>query len=855
VPEYKTTYTIEEPEIPGGTHSIIIFSDTYDGLSNVNTATEVSVFEVESSTEALEGDAGVVQVNNISFLVDGLRAYNQDDRDAIDFVLTARDEDTLIYCARFILYGPGPYTIVNSDFAFRGRVGTDFSWDDPPKWEGDLYSSDPAPVRTWKGEAFTIDLGTMLNETVGEIVSRLRFGVDENGDILYGEPETEDYTNWIATNVDDRQAYYLSEGVVGSAPALAAKWANLVSLEDAFQMLFDNTKLNALTLTFVPTTLDMQAIPARFHAIREFDDHGKAYRYVHSTESYNLLGVPFHYKGDSAKLGFETTNPAITSPGIYQLKTGGAGYGVMSVAYRLLHPFRGDDDPDVNFSWWNLTVAEVLVRVAYSLGCTLEFIYTSLNTVDVQFNPRALKGTVETFIRDAYSAKGSTKPYSVDSQGKYVGASFRLATDGAEYYRHTKDGLESTFNHRTQQRSEPKQSDRYLPLTISPTFCLFDDDTGKDIFSKILAEGIGAKVYGRNMHDVLPNPMLPHNIVMHEGATTEAMGRGANADGVGAWKSQNLEGVHTGIYITCPGLPSIRYPSLPGNLGGSYPWGEVGVDGVDIYAPVSICAIDYKTPNGTVIKKLFYQLSEYLSEVYENDKKYYEGAYTFNVPGLSGFRLAPGGTDSWKNIRAGNLVTLDGVEWIVNRVVRKLTETEITLHALEQYSGFVMSTIDPDTEEPPTPGNTFAEVPLDEERKQAVNPSVQLRPVDDEYIPLMLVSELTDGEATVSQATSAHYGRVRGMNITEYDVELSQETNTLSILAGGTLNVGVAIVTALGLQPGDRLYLRNGTDPVNWSNVPPDGSDPDEDLVYEFGRVNPDGLSIRIEPKEYRRFI
>lgn len=824
---YKTTHSFQEPGLSYPTQDILVVSDSLAGLEDLDGATEVNVFYVESTKDAIDIDAGNIRTNGIQFAVDETKARTDNDLLAVAFVRQAEDIENFIYIGRII--NPSS-PIQQTDFVFKGRVSNKNSASDII-WRDGEFGSNPNPVSDWSMTAETVGLGTKLSQRVGDVVDGLRFGYNEDGepDRESGE-EVEDFTTWFTANVEDRPGYYAggggffgglgSGGGGGGEPEYQheARFANLLSLESALQMLLDNAyDTEGISITYVPTLLDITLFPARWQAARVDNN---VYRYC-TTGKPSSKGIGVPYWGSPLDG--------------YQLFTGGEDEGSPFISWRLLLPDKGDDDLELKFSWRDLTIAELFQRIAFTLGAVLNIEYITLTEVEISFTPRSAIGSVEFYLRDVKDAKRDIESIANNGSTSYAGAANSWAQDGTQHYKYGRDGFE--YNKRGGGFSDevavgkPVEAERYLPLTVSPTFCFFIDDTAQEL--------------GRKIEDIVYNPCLPHNIVFYSDTQRESKAVGTIQSG--AFASSNLEGVHTAIYLKT----KRKAPLSIADGEGFIEVGEYGTVGEDIFTPAWMLAIDI---NGE--RKYFDRMLNYVTTLRGSDKGFYQKTYSLTVPGLSQFKSSPISSLDWKNVQAGYLITLDSIEYIVLEIERKRNETLLKLQARSKYAKFAPSTM---LEEDELPTLSIQQIPYNraEHRVSMLPYSIELKP-DNDVPKFMLVSELLPNVASLSQATSEHYEKVRGFALVEYDEELSDTSVTLSVNAFSQIPLGATLAATLGIKAGDRIYLRNvgnGLSGFNWSNVPPDGSDSNEDLFYEVGRVMEDGSTIEANPSKYTRFV
>lgn len=436
----------------------LTFSDSYDGAPALDTAVEVDVFDLESSSEEMEVDTGVLAADALSFSIYEDAVETEDDQAAIDLVLSAQNPATKVFCA--LIVSPADAADVEvEEIAFRGLVQPAMSWDDK-QWSGEEYSGDIAPLREWSCSALSYDAELLLEPTVGDLMDKWK------------EDDPAGFDEWVSIHVADRLGYYDHGG-------RTARFARLVSWWHLMDKLLSLAAPDGITLSYWFSYADLYAVPARYNAIRVGD---KRLRYSYVS---HLRGAPaayhtFGYDGDRYRLNF------------------GPGYldGALYVSWRVIRPTEEEKEN----SWVDMSLTDVLYGVATELGMYPDFSYASNTEIRVQLLPRSDAVGSAVYIADATDSSGDASPLESKEAKTFGGAVWRNLAEGRQVYHFDGAGFVVWAN------TQYNGSGTRLPLTIGPATCLLD--TGDDM--------------GVDMQDVSKPTMIAHNCVFYDGDTPRA---------------------------------------------------------------------------------------------------------------------------------------------------------------------------------------------------------------------------------------------------------------------------------------------------------------------------------------------
>lgn len=773
---YKNTRTFEE-DGNGTVSDVLIFAETYAELAEIDDATEVDIFDTEGDSEALDSTNSVYQSSELKFTIKETSIWSEDatrtadNQDARDFVLTAQATGSQVFCARLI-NGTTP-TASADEFAFRGTVRSDMEADDDDWTEGDEYDTDFSPLRTWNCTAQSFDVGTLLSQKVRDVV-----WLDPDPDVIgvYGKLIDSD---WEAAHVADRLAYFFRD--IDRYGLREVRFGNIVALSDVLDKLFELISVNGVTLTYEATDTDLYTWPAFYLPILKegpTDPLDLCIRYCDSFFAglTTAVQVPRPWR----LLGSNT----------FLLRTGGTDYGTAPwINYNLIYPNQ-DEEP---LSWWRYTVVELLYSLAYGFGMFLDIEYTDTTHATVKFTSRASLGVRTVAIRDGLSGKIKLSSVSpTEAADATVGVGAKFVIEGPEYYLYEKGLLQA---HPT---AVPPTEGNFLALTVSPCWC-FMTDTGEDAGADM------ASRYGR--------ALLPHNAVFYDAGSPK---NGTGTDGK-FWPEYDARSIHTGLYVKTVGLDQDAYK-------------EIGVEGEDTWRQVArvVAKIDGKF-------EYFDTLTAYTARVYQRDQNFYEGEYTIVVPGLMGFTNDLNSTPDWRNIRPGHKFPFGGVDWVVMRINRKKTETEITVHHFDQFAGFASASGSALNSQP----SPSALAPVDT-KPRAVTNALSVTPgVGISALQLVAVDAV--GGAVEAEATEAFYNRPLRLALTMYESETDPDATAIQVAERGKIWQDTYTLT-----PGAKLFLRSGV--PNWTEQALTGANGSERLFLQIGTVDADGETIILDP-------
>lgn len=501
MPTYKQTSKFFEPGF-GWVFDVFLVSDTYEGLGGaLDEATEVGIFEVESTKHDLDIDAGTMVEDEIGFKVDARMIGSADDLAALALVLEANDREVLRFCARLINPSATP---LPEEFEFRGRIRTDMSADDL-RWSGSEWSGAIAPLRDWSFSASSVDAGHILDADLGKLVHGVTEGEAE------GVGRIDDA--WIAANVKDRMGYlYVDEddfgGLLGYHGHREARWGNLVGFHELTNKLLQQAAPDGITISYESVPAGVYARPARFIPYVD-PGSGEATRYCNRFVGGNP--APYNaYPDDEVPLRIGGNEGTI---------------GSMYVSWRLLDPTSEENGA----SWLRYdSLADLLYAIGACFGAYLTFDYVSNSEIIVRYRSRDTLGTNETFLRDAVKAAISTKALSVTEARKkrWVAAGTETLTEGPDRQYNYDGGFAVT---REVDRA-PTEGEK-LALSLNPAWCFLQNrgnDAGVDF------TGGGA--------------IIPHNVRFWKkiGGTLQKEAEGTN--------EKDRATLHTAIYVRTTGV-------------------------------------------------------------------------------------------------------------------------------------------------------------------------------------------------------------------------------------------------------------------------------------------------------------
>jgi hypothetical protein len=624
MPAYKISFEFFEDGEDTPTRDIVIVSDTYAALSNLDAAIEVDndVFECSNTKTDLDGGSGEFIEDEMELHLFDPRAETEVDIACLNFIKAATNLSTLRFIGRTI-NPASTSSVAGEDFAFRGRIVSDMAGDDLVWRVQTEYDSNTNPLRNWNLTAASFDAGYLLDKALSS-------DDPDHPGLIEQIPGS-----WKSANIKDRLGY-----VKVNQPAdfwRLACWGNLMPMGSMISELFRIASSDGITLTFNTTTSGFLGAPARFAPLLETD--------VPVIETVQTRYVNrFDSKGNIRP--YEVLDDII--PGAndrYPLRLGGDGtqIGDILVSSKLLWP---SQDESAN-SWLKYSsLRELIFTLASDVGAYPRFYYTGPNSLECEFVSRDALIATDLFIRDGIDASLQLRSQSRQGEkDRYVGVGTQFTREGEQVmYRY--DGYGYVV----------ARADYALPkngtetaLTISPHYCMLEH-RGKDVIS------IG---------DTRGFSIIPHGVVFCSLDGSNNIIRDPNHPEV--FPEYNRAVLHSAIYIVCPA----RADDF-----------SVGITpGTNVVAPLARISMDV---GGEI--KTFEKISDLKNYIYDRDEAFYEAEYTITVPGLNCFRDAIDGENSWKHARAAARYVKDGVEYVVVGVQRNKVTTDLRCQLKDRFA-------------------------------------------------------------------------------------------------------------------------------------------------------------------------
>jgi len=552
------------------------------------------------------------------------------DLTALNFILDSQDTTKRRYIATF-LHRAGIATV--DDLLFSGVILPEQSWDD-------LFIDDlewieiVSAVREWK---FTCQ---PFFENVGDLL--------KYEDIINDIDAT-----WKTNNVADRlgsySRYYQHPFVGGTYEDAYCDLVNLNKLLKKFCDIATDSLVAAgegnYTFDIEKTNIDGKFRPCRFtHAVP-----------TGLYESNIVLGWPLStfpymfYPDDD--LFLTSWSLGKLKLGIYADESGGDETDKVSpfISYRLIvadkttNDFTKESDQAKaeDFTWLKnsdiKTFTDIFYFLAQNFGMFLHIYFSDPTTIKIKFIGRQEFIQGACYIKDFTKVSGKTAPLENTGKDKFQGLSFYGAFEGTDIY------YASDIN---SPPKEIEQEGKNVLLTISPTL--------KMITIKLPAKQGGSYRYG----------FLPHNIKTYQnGSYSKDVSR----------SKRFTQGVTSAIYCQVP------------NISGLIPSGFT-----DAVEPNE----NYFSPIGrwNIQGKDYKKITDYLNEINNLEKGFYESELTLTCPFLCNFSAISNPTlashYSWKNIKLGSLLNYDGKTYSCVSIVRNIKDktTELKFQNSERFT-------------------------------------------------------------------------------------------------------------------------------------------------------------------------
>lgn len=743
---YKSARIFKEGNL--SVTDMLVVSDTYAGLFDIASATEVNVLLIAETSEELKDGASVV--NAAKFTANEAAILTTADRNCVDFLLTVLSGG-VVYLARFI----NPETpATESDFCFLGRVDRRVTGKDTKHSETDLFSSTTEATRVYSFTCSSFDSGAMFGKKISDLVR-------DSEDVSTISPA------WKTANVADRLAYFKTDGSDGYGQR-EVRFANLVSLKAVIEYLFSAATEAGVTGTYAGGDSNLHGTPCFYLPLLKHSGSTTYLRYCSDGAAMTVAPKPFHLIGGQS----------------VRLKTGGETAGSPYVSLRLIDP----NENEKAVSWLDLTVFELLSKIALSYGCVLTVNYTGTNTIEAGMVPTEEFSQASFLIKDFASSDIDISLSIAEESEKnkgLKGVAYLLANEGTQYY------LVEDQPKQTYAAFEPKLEPPFLPLTISPTWAMLlgrGEDAGVDVVGKI----------GR--------ALLPHNAVFYDGVSPK-----------GSAYEYNLTAIHTAIYLKTAGLSHASS-------------GEVGVEGLDTWRPIGQVSVKMNNQY-----RYFNTLEEFVSERVLAVASFREQSRKITVMGLNGFKVNAAASEDWRSAKVGYLVTLDSKDYICTKIVRKEFETELELRLKEEFSKIE----EPDSIEDNQP-NAFPIATSDGMRRK---PFISALPSGSNSLYKGEVLGIdSDGKASRLIPNASGYGKQVGICLEDWAIETGNPYKMIDIQTSGIFDLGEDALVNFPFTAGSTLYLVDSV--PNISDTPV--ADASGNWHFAIGRLSADGTSIEI---------
>lgn len=623
-----TTYRINFSKRGAETiDSALVVSDTYTGLTAAAIIVN-AVLSIGPSKKDLDVDVGQQGIDQIDLVLNPEHAVTVDDVAAVSFILDAQasatDETKKRYVA-WLLDVSDP--IDASDFEFRGILKPAMSGSGS-NWKDGQYGVAPNPDFVWRMTATSLEIEDLLEEKLEDLVAEIAAD-----------------STWMDANVRDALGWFYRADGVDDYGHREGRYGSMVDLITVLQRLFDEaTSGHPITVTVLDSDLGLSVRAGAFVGLT-------------TERSSGFLGlgsevVNFRY-GDPAVFypkfdGGTLWDPPNGSTGEWPYKAGSVP-GITSVhlsdcevSWRLLTP-RSEVQA---ISWLAYdTLGELLYRLAFSLGGWVEWEYVDTTNLNVRILTR----------KELVSA---TKIYPADTTIDDIDVQPNDPKSGRLIYPASlfaKEGWDSSYYYQADGTWGPPKpwSGRSTPgpdqdggpaiaVTISPTIAvLYDKSNDAEV----------------EFHDDYHLAPMPHNGVFYKGPSTPEK-RG--------FPGSDLVDLHTALYV--------RFTAPVGDP-------CIGCEGKEVVRPIAVILVE-DSVGGVPITRPIQRIESYLDRLGRVDHEAYLTERRISVPYLTKFRTDPAGADDWRHCRVGNLIELDGREYLIVGIERdwESSTTKLRLH-------------------------------------------------------------------------------------------------------------------------------------------------------------------------------
>ncbi len=702
---YQESSYIEEGR--GAVREVIVVSDTHAGLfvDLTTTGLPVHVFSGEPEvSEGIDNSSGGAVQRQISLQLIEAAIQSEDDIDCIEFIKEARVATNVRFLAKFI--DPHTPLNLNTDLEFCGIISTNFESEDV-RWYNSRWETDTNAVRVWKITASPYSKSVFQNISMDEIISKLDRAY--NGTEWFGP----DSYPWTSLNVSDREAYFKDTAeYYPKVDSLVSLNKLIRRLASVFANEIDYVFNIPLTITFTGTNLDGNWHPARWNSlwsdyvVQKVKNEGSHFTknnfYVNDftcySDDYNTLRLDPDEVSETPAETIYISHRLIT-----KLNNEPSLSGIAELMFnRKKHFF------------------EFIEDLAFNFGLYIDYKWTGLNTINIEFINRADFVKTKIYLKTAIKSSEKTSVTNLEDKRKFIGKANAYACEGPDYY------YEGNGNNPTgdlQQSPELRQQEEgeLLLLTISPTRCVF----------KTLQDFTPA-VSGQPHHVDFHNIGFVHNHYITDSGNLTLF--------------KEAIGIHTAIYLYVQNYPA--------------------------HSDEQFHRSAYFTPCGLLTMKIkgvdrqFKKLGDYITEISNSDIEYYLSERQIETPFYYGFSVnANGSAPTWYCLKTGALMELDGTEYTVVSIKRKSPgNVQITLHAYTRFDtindvdGIILDATDADV---PKVDVSYRD-----------NNYLELTPCEQIYAG-QIVSLKDDGTIELAEANTDHQGRIYG--IAKQDAEPDED--------------------------------------------------------------------------------
>lgn len=753
---------------------VVVVADTVAGASDPLSVADIETNILQMSTikKDLEVSVGAFAVDEIEFTVDESMVSTEDDATALEFILEGQYQESRRFVTVWLFDHAIPAEYDPDAADMRGIILPDVSAEEI-EWHGEQWDMNPAPLRVWKIKAQSLDVNIL----------------DEKLEVMFKQPTM----SAIYSSAFSHLSHFKSGG-------FSVINVLLVSLSDALNHL-------ASVYNSIP---DEQRTVSNGGITIEFGES--------PIQSYSLS--PARWNTVDYSLNFEAPNPFNPVPfpspvGIADFEDdafvpvlfGSDPKRDLYVSLSLLFPALtelGEDTGERAYSWLKYeTFSELLFDITRTLGLYIQFSFIENDRVQILFRSRNSLSSNNLEVRDVVSASLDSEASEMSDRKPFVARGTRFSNDGRRLLKFNKD---NTFFE--QERGfVPEGDSERLPLSISPQIAYYDHMIGKVGFA------------GRG-HWQMVTCSLPVNTMTGGNADNangyEILHQWAREYWGGHFADFGRRDLTTALY--CRRSARNEFIEGPRDYtlyewvdtwrGGYFDGQEYGPEATgapDVVVPVGMlhCVIDGE-------QRDFKTLTAYVNELAARDASFFEREYQIDVPYISGgFRTVGETASSWRALRLGATVTLDGISYNVVGLERDFAQVSTRLRLQSATRSALL----------PADGR----IPTGEPSETELFIPVSALPLDDidgmmkvtasELIGVGVpVAVMDDGQAVEASAHSDFYGKVVGISAQI----IPPSAQGYVYIEGSEVFVPEAEV----LPNGTKIFLRD-MPPYNMSDTPP----------------------------------